>query len=348
MTTSGDKIGKERDLKVLGKEAHRLTKQGRYKEAEEKYALVLKADSSNVYALVGLGDLKRKKKEFQGAIAYYQRALDVDKDNKYALTGLGDAYRGLREVDKALDLWLRYLSLNPYDYKVMTRVADGFRRKGDYGQSKKYYFMAVKEKPNDPFALMGLGDIFAREGNDEESLKYFERLICISDGKPDDSIMALTSAANIYRKQGQYEKAMDCYERVLKINPQNSYAWHGKADCFRGLRDYLSAIKAWRMALEHGMDPRIAITRIGNAYMSLKDLFQAEESYNQALSFGYDKYAYLGMTRIHDKRNEIDKALEIFSMLVEREPNDSRIISEFKSFLEKHPEVEVSAPPLRR
>jgi len=91
---------------------------------------------------------------------------------------------------------------------------------------------------------------------------------------------------------------MEYYEKVLKIDPGNSRAWHGKADSFRGMRDYPNAIKAWEMARKFGMNPRIAITRMGDAYMSLGDLQRAESKYKEALALGYDKYASLGMARI--------------------------------------------------
>jgi tetratricopeptide (TPR) repeat protein len=340
MTENNNKAEQYRELKALTGLARRMVNERSYEEAEEKYLQALDIDSSNVFALVGLGDLKRKRRRFEDATDYYERCLEVDENNKYALAGLGDTYRGLRRVDRALELWLRYLSLYPDDYKVMTRVADGFRRKRDLEGSKKYYFMALEINPRDPYALMGLGDIYSREGNEAEALKYFENLIGLSDGISKNSIMALTSAGNIYRRQKQYEKATACYDRVLEIDPKNSYAWHGKADCFRGLMDYSAAVKAWQMALEYGMEPRIAITRIGNAFMSLDDLDQAEESFKEALAHGYDRYAYLGIARIHVKRNHMDKASEIFTLLLDKEPNDSRIMGELKRFAEKHPELE--------
>ena len=132
---------------------------------------------------------------------------------------------------------------------------------------------------------------------------------------------------------------MRYYERVLKANPRNSYAWHGKADCFRGMKDYLSAIGAWRMALKYGMEPRIVFTRIGDAYLRLDDLVEAELNYQRALAHGYDKYAYLGIARIHVGRNDTNRAAEIFTMLAEKEPNDQRIQVELNNLAEKDPQL---------
>ncbi len=322
-------------LKSLGMLASRLKRQGKYKEAEEKFAQILKIDPDDVFALVGIGDLKRKRKQFEEAVDYYNNALKIEEKNKYALLGLGDAYRGLRELDKGLKVWLKYLSLHPDDYGVMTRVADSFRKKGDLEKAKKYYVMALKINTDDQFALMGLGSIYLQGGQDEKGLEYFEKLIRASN----DCVLALTSAANIYRRRRQFEKAIDYYNKVLEINPRDSYAWHGKADCLRGLKDYPSAIKAWELAMKHGMDPRIAITRIGDGYLYLKDLEKAEANYEKALTIGYDKFAHIGMARISTRRNHVKKALEILTMLVEKEPDDWRVAAEFRDFIRKHPRV---------
>ena len=297
-----------RSLIELGKLAHRLNKERRYDEAVEKYLKILK----------------------------------IDPDNVYALAGLGDSYRGLKDVDKALDVWSRYLSLRPDDYRILTRVADGFRKKGDLETSKRYYLLALKKNRLDPYALMGLGNICMIEGLYREALQYFERLI----GTPDETVVVCTSAANIYRKQREYQRAKLLYERALEIDPENSHAWHGKADCLRGLKQYEPAIRSWKKALKHGMNPRICLTRIGDSYINMKDLKKAEENYSNALSLGYDKYAYLGMIKIHVMRNELNNASGILSMLTERDPYDGRIADEFKRFYHRYPQITGTSPKM--
>ena len=54
----------------LGKLAHQLKKRGKLKEAEETYNELLNLDRYNTYALVGIGDLKRRARAFDAAIAF--------------------------------------------------------------------------------------------------------------------------------------------------------------------------------------------------------------------------------------------------------------------------------------
>ena len=108
----------------------------------------------------------------------------------------------------------------------------------------------------------------------------------------------------------------------------------------RGLRKHKEAIEAWKNALKYGMNKKIVLTRIGDAYMNLQDYDQAEENYKEALVVGYDKYAYLGLARIHMIRNQIDEIYLIFKKLREQEPGDQRIEVEYRAFIEKYPELE--------
>jgi len=94
------------------------------------------------------------------------------------------------------------------------------------------------------------------------------------------------------------------------------------------------------------MDPRIAMARIGDAYASLEDLENAEASYGKALDLGHDKYAYLGMARIHAKRNHMDRAFKIVSMIVEKWPGDSRIAAEIRRFVMEYPQIEKAVTSL--
>ena len=132
---------------------------------------------------------------------------------------------------------------------------------------------------------------------------------------------------------------MELYEKALKLDPKNPYAWGGKADCERGMRRYPSTIRLWEKALENGMDKKIGLTRIGDSYISLNDFERAEVSYRKAMAIGYDKYAYLGMTKVHAMKDRLDKALEILKMLVDKEPGDLRISTESRILMEKYPQA---------
>ncbi|MFH1624972.1 MAG: tetratricopeptide repeat protein, partial [Pseudomonadota bacterium] len=78
------KTKRKHDVRDLCRRARTMAKAGKYREAEKEYALALETDRTNVYALVGLGDVKRKTRQFEEAVSYYQKALEVEKENTFA------------------------------------------------------------------------------------------------------------------------------------------------------------------------------------------------------------------------------------------------------------------------
>jgi len=92
------------------------------------------------------------------------------------------------------------------------------------------------------------------------------------------------------------------------------------------------------------MDQRDGLTRIGDSYISLKELDLAVASYRKEITMGYDKYAYLGISKVRARKDAPHKALEILSMLRQRESKDPRISEESRRFLERYPEIEQSTP----
>jgi Flp pilus assembly protein TadD len=74
---------------------------------------------------------------------------------------------------------------------------------------------------------------------------------------------------------------------------------------------------------------------MGDACLGIGDLSQAESYYGQALKLGFDKYAYLGLTRLMCKRNRIGDAFRLLAAAAERAPNDSRIQAEMNRLKER-------------
>ncbi|MEE1290249.1 MAG: tetratricopeptide repeat protein, partial [Spirochaetota bacterium] len=101
--------GETDKLSKLSKDAYDLIKLGNFEEAKDLFYKILEQESENHYALVGLGDIARKKGEFPEAIDFYKRCLDSHHENKYALIGLADVYREMGNYRESIRLWEHFI-----------------------------------------------------------------------------------------------------------------------------------------------------------------------------------------------------------------------------------------------
>ena len=308
----------KKNIPELSKSAYNLIKFHRYDEAERVFNQILDMDETNIYALVGIGDVKRYRKDFSSAIKYYENALLVDPANKFALIGLADSYRGLKKYNEAIKIWEKFLSFseNEFDVSVLSRLGDTYRKMGNYAKALEYYLKAYTLDNSNPYILSGLGFTYFEKGDYETSLYYWEILYSLKkDDLHHNDIKILTNLGNCYRKLRRFNDAFKYFYKALKMEENNFYALYGIADCYRGLKEYGKAITYWKRILERDPENKKILTRVGDSYRNLGDYNMARKYYQKAIEKDFDYYALLGLAIVNIKENNILAAIENLNQL---------------------------------
>jgi tetratricopeptide (TPR) repeat protein len=87
----------------LSKKGYQALKDNRLADAEYAFTDLLQLAPENNYALVGLGDVFRKKRAFRRAITYYEDCLKLYPGNNYALYSAWQT--ATRPWDNSTELW---------------------------------------------------------------------------------------------------------------------------------------------------------------------------------------------------------------------------------------------------
>ncbi|GIV54293.1 MAG: hypothetical protein KatS3mg039_0811 [Candidatus Kapaibacterium sp.] len=164
-------------------QARQLFNDKRYTEAAAAVESYLRAEPSNVEALLLAGDIYTQLEQPQRALEYFRRAYQEDRDNTTAVRRYGRALSEAGDHKQALEILQRALRSKPKD--VYLRLA--------YGQ-----------------ALLAADSIRAAE---LEITKAREMDKSIPDG-----FLAL---GDLYFSQRVYLLAKDNYEQALKLDPDN-------------------------------------------------------------------------------------------------------------------------------
>jgi len=322
-TESGD--GRAR-IAELSQEAYQLLRQNEIEAAEAKFQEILEHDETNNYALVGLGDAARKRRNCDAAVKYYHRCLETHPRNNYALFGLADCYKSMRQFKRAIEYWEEYLQLDDENVTVLTRVADAYRKTKNYERSRQLYDRVLELEADNAYALIGLGHLNYDFKRYQDALYYWERMRKISG--EDVDIRVLTSIGNCHRKLKNFERGIPLFQEALDREPRNFYALFGMADCYRGLGESASSLYYWNKILERDPRNKVILTRAADAYRAMGDFREAREYYEGALNIEYDTYAVLGLALLNRMEGKLDQAVKALRQLVEHEPKNTRFYVE--------------------
>ncbi|MBR2363969.1 MAG: tetratricopeptide repeat protein [Lentisphaeria bacterium] len=275
-------------LSKISKEAYDLIKEGKLDEAKDLFYKILEQESENHYALVGLGDISRKKGEFPEAIDFYKRCLDSYHENKYALIGLADVYREMGNYKESIHLWEHFIVHYGVDITVLTRLADSYRKLGDYENAKKFYKQVSEIDPKNSYALTGIGYLYFETRKYEWALENWLKMLEIEP----DNVKILTAIGNCHRKKKTFEDGIAYFERALRLQNKNFYALYGLADCYRGLSMHEESLHVWKELLELSPNNKVIMTRLADSYRNLEDYDEAEIYYDDdwQLITGYMSY----------------------------------------------------------
>ena len=113
-------------------------------------------------------------------------------------------------------------------FKSYCNLGSCFRLQNKYMESKKYYGKALAIKSDDAISHYNLANIDRVTGNYEASIDHYLFVIDLKQGKKQDiGNLYLNSLVNLgicYKIIGHFDKAIETYEKVYKIDPNDETA----------------------------------------------------------------------------------------------------------------------------
>lgn len=322
------------EISQLSKHGYQLLKVNLIHEAEKIFLQIIEQEPHNNYALVGLGDISRKKRDYLKAVSYYQECLVFHPENNYAHFGLADCFKEMKRLPEAITAWEYYLETDPTNITVITRIADACRKLKNFNSSKKYYERALDINQTNPYALIGIGHLYFDFEIYESALYYWEKLYHQNPDSVD--IRVLTSIGNCHRKLKTYNEGLEYFTIALNKDKNNFFALFGAADCHRGMNEYDQSLTYWLRILENDPKNKVILTRAADAYRTLGDIDTARDLYQKALSISFDYYAIFGLVAIHKINGEFSEALSKLHDMMSRDSKNHRLyIEAAKCYLEQ-------------
>ena len=191
--------------------AEKFVQQGKLQNAIAEYEKVLKADPKDLTVSNTVGDL-------------YARLGQADKAAT-CFKSVGDAYATQGFTVKAIAMYKKLTKLKPSLEHVL-RLAELYTQQGLFNDARAQYLQVAEE--------------FLRSGQLEEAVRIFQKTlemdpenvamrmrlaeVYIRLNKKNEAWQIFTTAADNLRAKGQLAAAEEILQRMLKLDPHNSYA----------------------------------------------------------------------------------------------------------------------------
>ena len=224
--------------------AQRLT------EASALYRRVLATEPNNPAALQNLGLIAIHRGRFPFAVELIGKAVVHQPDDAGAHYNLGVALQGSRRWDEALQSYDRAITLRPDFAEAFYNRANVLRERGRLAQAIADYRQALAIDPGLVAAYANTANCLAALGRADEAVANYQAALArapneaeihnnlgavLADlGRIDEAVAAYRHALSLDPRcadawfnlhstlyDGDFERAADCLEQMLKITPDN-------------------------------------------------------------------------------------------------------------------------------
>ena len=176
------------------------------------------------------------RQELDEALKAYDRAEKAGYTASQVNLQRAGIYRQKGDMAQARHVLAKLEELGSHNAEYHFQLASVLLSEGDRNAAIGHLERAVELDPAHTGALFQLGHANDLAGNDDEAISYYER--CVNH--PPVHVGALMNLGVLYEDNEKYDKAEDCYRKVLAANPADERARLFLKDAHASLTMYYS------------------------------------------------------------------------------------------------------------
>ncbi|KKG09781.1 hypothetical protein EO98_02665 [Methanosarcina sp. 2.H.T.1A.6] len=262
-----------------------------------------------------------KQNEFENAIKYFDKALEINQEDAEAWCFRGIALAKLKMYNDALNSYEKALKIEPQFFEVLYEKGNIYSEVQSYEKALKCYEEALELRENHSILWNNYGFVLGKLEKYKEALEAYDKSLKIKTdyykalynkayvleklGRSEESKLVYLKTAesfyetgNIFYTNGNFCKAVEFFENVLKIIPGHVGALSKKASALfkQGNIDTRDILKLVDKSLE--IDPKCAESWFlkGEVYYKSSETEKAREFHEKAIKLNpalSEKMSYL-------------------------------------------------------
>lgn len=316
-----------------------LERMGKDEASLKAYQAAHHLDLTDQETIRGLADVSFKLSDWASALTNYQKVLtSIDEaeteERATVYFKLGCIKQAQGQAKQAINNFEKALGVEPSHVptlQAMVSVYEGLKDWKQVCHYKRQILDGIMDGGERFKLLNDIGDIWVeRENNLPKGVEALEEAL---DLEPQNHVL-LHKLLQLYQKSGQWERMVDCLQRIADLEPQpdrRSRYLYTMAQIYRDkLEDQLRAVDLFNEALDLNPGFLEAFERINKILTALKEWKQLERAYRKMLhrvagkgntDLEYSLWHALGLI-YRDRLGDQTAAIETFRMASRLKPDD--------------------------
>src|SRR5271165_5494456 len=284
--------------------AEKYVQQGKLQNAISEYEKVLKNDAKDLTVTNTVGDL-------------YSRLGEVDKATD-CFKNVGDAYASQGFTVKAIAMYKKIGKLKP-SLESLLKLAELYTQQGLFNDARAQYLQVAEE--------------FLKSGELENAVRIFQKIlemdpensamrirlaeVYVRLGKKTEAWEIFTAAAESMRSKGSLSGAEEVLQRMLALDPGNTYAQVMQGKNLLESGDGAGAVAVLEKIANIDSNPD-ALRDLLRAYLLTGQLSEAGTVANKLLTVHNDLAAISSFADALMQAGQYENALQVFDQHAER------------------------------
>ncbi|KAL7441922.1 hypothetical protein ACHAXH_008305 [Discostella pseudostelligera] len=164
-----------------------------------------------------VGNYYSSKGRHEKAVQYFQRALKLDRTYLSAWTLLGHEYIEMKNTAAAIEAYRRAVDISDREYRAWYGLGQTYEIMNMLLHALFYFRKAAALHPHDARMWCAIGGCLLGLDRRLDAEKSYERAVSLGDGEG----IATRKLAELYREDGDEEKAAKCFLRHLELRYQS-------------------------------------------------------------------------------------------------------------------------------
>src|SRR5579859_5942239 len=289
--------------KVLAS-AEKYVQQGKLQNAISEYEKVLKNDPKDLTVNNTVGDL-------------YSRLGETDKATE-CFKAVGDAYAGQGFTVKAIAMYKKICKLKP-SLESLLKLAELYTQQGLFNDARAQYLQVAEEflKGNELENAVRIFQKILEMDPENSSMRIRLAEVYVRLGKKNDAWQIFTAAAESLRSKGSLNEAEEVLQRMLKLDPGNTYALLMQGRNLLESGDAAGAVATLKKVSDIDSNPD-GLRDLLKAYLQSGQLSEAGAVANKLLTVHNDLPAISSFADALMQASQYENALQVFDQHAER------------------------------